>query len=97
MGASCCGTKPEQANTVEEHGVDSSTVEHTNHHEHDHGHDHGHDHDHEDNQDGIHSHDNGACCDGHSDASSITSQASTCCGSEEHCSGKNFTLSSILS
>lgn len=96
MGASCCGTKPEQVNTVEEHGVNSSTVEHTNHHEHDHGHDHGHDHDHEDNQDGTHYHDNGACCDGHSDASSITSQASTCCGSEEHCSGKNSTLLPIL-
>ncbi|KAI6749339.1 hypothetical protein HG530_015178 [Fusarium avenaceum] len=88
MGASCCGTKSGQVNTVEEHGISPSTVEHTNHHEHGHGHDHGHDHDHEDNHDGTRSHDDGGCCDGHSDASSITSQASTCCGNEEHCSEK---------
>jgi Cu2+-exporting ATPase len=98
MGASCCGTTPGQTNTsVDEHGVNSSTAKHTNHKGHDHEEDHGHDHDHEDNHDGIHSHDNGACCDGHSDASSITSQASTCCGSEEHCSGKNSDLLPIPS
>ncbi|KAM0289539.1 hypothetical protein ACHAO9_005815 [Fusarium lateritium] len=88
MGASCCGTKSGQANTkVEDHGLNPATVKHANDHEHDHESEHGHHHD-QDNHDAIHSHDNGACCDGHSDALSITSQASTCCGSEEHCSEK---------
>ncbi|KAK2026433.1 heavy metal translocating P-type ATPase [Colletotrichum zoysiae] len=38
---------------------------------------------------GLHDHEHGGCCgDSHSDTSSITSEASTCCGSEERCDEK---------
>ncbi|TVY74304.1 P-type cation-transporting ATPase [Fusarium oxysporum f. sp. cubense] len=88
MGASCCGSKVERVSaSLDEHGHvhtdhtdGSATVEHNSSHEHDH------DHAHADGDD--HGHEHGGCCDDHSDASSITSQASTCCGSEEHCSEK---------
>ncbi|ENH72104.1 P-type cation-transporting ATPase [Fusarium oxysporum f. sp. cubense race 1] len=88
MGASCCGSKAERVSaSLDEHGHvhtdhtdGAATVEHNGSHEHDH------DHAHADGDD--HGHEHGGCCDDHSDASSITSQASTCCGSEEHCSEK---------
>ncbi|KAF5646089.1 Cu2+-exporting ATPase [Fusarium tjaetaba] len=90
MGASCCGSKAERVSAGLEdhghqhtnHGSDSPTIEHDGSHDHDHDHDHAH-------SDGDeHAHEHGGCCDDHSDASSMTSQASTCCGSEEHCSEK---------
>ncbi|EWY82045.1 Cu2+-exporting ATPase [Fusarium oxysporum NRRL 32931] len=88
MGASCCGSKAERVSaSLDEHGHvhtdhtdGAATVEHNGSHEHDH------DHAHANGDD--HGHEHGGCCDDHSDASSITSQASTCCGSEEHCSEK---------
>ncbi|KAJ9415687.1 E1-E2 ATPase-domain-containing protein [Fusarium oxysporum] len=88
MGASCCGSKVERVSaSLDEHGHvhtdhtdGAATVEHNGSHEHDH------DNAHADGDD--HGHEHGGCCDDHSDASSITSQASTCCGSEEHCSEK---------
>ncbi|KAF5590096.1 Cu2+-exporting ATPase [Fusarium subglutinans] len=90
MGASCCGSKAERVSAgVEDHGhqhtdhgSDSATVEHDKPHDSHHGHAHAN----TDEHGPEHGH--GGCCDGHSDASSITSQASTCCGSEEHCSEK---------
>ncbi|KAF5667317.1 cu2+-exporting atpase [Fusarium heterosporum] len=91
MGASCCGTKPgqvacasldERENMASERGDLPSTAKPAENPEHDH--EHGHEHE----QGAGHNHDNGACCDGHSESSSITSQASTCCGSEEQCSEK---------
>ncbi|GKU22978.1 unnamed protein product [Fusarium langsethiae] len=81
MGVSCCGTKSEHvsASLVEhEHAGEPSVDEH-------HG-SHGHHDAHE--TDGSKDYKHGGCCDDHDDVSSITSQASTCCGSEEHCSEK---------
>ncbi|CVL08750.1 related to PCA1-P-type ATPase, controls intracellular cadmium level by enhancing cadmium efflux [Fusarium mangiferae] len=90
MGASCCGSKPEHVSASLEdhdhahtdHGTETPTVEHGDSHQHVHVHGHGH------ADSDNHGHEHGGCCDNHSDASSITSQASTCCGSEEHCSEK---------
>ncbi|KAI1044277.1 hypothetical protein LB504_013018 [Fusarium proliferatum] len=87
MGASCCGSKPEHVSASLEdhdhahtdHGTETPTFEHG-----DDSHGHVHAHAHADSND--HGHEHGGCCDDHSDVSSITSQASTCCGSEEHCS-----------
>ncbi|CEI63471.1 P-type cation-transporting ATPase [Fusarium venenatum] len=81
MGVSCCGPKSgnESANLD---GHDHASEPHVS--EHHDNHENNHEHEDKDN----HDHDHGGCCDGHSDVSSITSQASTCCGSEEHCSEK---------
>ncbi|KAM5353710.1 hypothetical protein ACJ41O_000360 [Fusarium nematophilum] len=52
-------------------------------------HEHGDSHEHGDHDHGDHAHEHGGCCgDSHSDASSIVSSASTCCGAEERCDEK---------
>lgn len=101
MGASCCA-KP----TGGDQSPPSSLHEHENGHRHDHSdHEHNtHDdnsHTHDNQEHNTHEHggccddtpsdDGGGCCgDSHSDASSIMSEASTCCGSEERCDGKSM-------
>ncbi|CZS83061.1 unnamed protein product [Fusarium graminearum] len=81
MGASCCGPKSEHVSaSLDEHGHAAELSDHQHHGSH------GHHDAREENTTDHHEH--GGCCDDHSDASSITSQASTCCGSEEHCSEK---------
>ncbi|PTD06527.1 P-type cation-transporting ATPase [Fusarium culmorum] len=81
MGASCCASKSEHVSaSLDEHGHTAEHSDSQHHGSHDH-------HDaHEENTRDHHDH--GGCCDDHSDASSVTSQASTCCGSEEQCSEK---------
>ncbi|KAF4961779.1 hypothetical protein FSARC_10075 [Fusarium sarcochroum] len=86
MGASCCGKPsgqdqhhsitPLSDNRGHEHGDQESGSPCSEEHDHGDGHVHEDDHGH------------GGCCDGHSDASSIMSKASTCCGTEERCDEK---------
>ncbi|OBS26041.1 hypothetical protein FPOA_06571 [Fusarium poae] len=88
MGASCCGSKPGQDNAnldEHDHAREHPVTEHHSSHENDDTH--------EDTDGHVHEH--GGCGDDHSDASSITSQASTCCGSEEHCSECIYAIAAL--
>ncbi|KAH7165205.1 E1-E2 ATPase-domain-containing protein [Dactylonectria macrodidyma] len=100
MGASCCAkpTGGDQSHppSLHEHGDghDHNGHEHSAHDHTSHDHDtHGQDsHEHGgccDDTSSDDGHGHGGCCgDSHSDASSIMSEASTCCGSEERCDEK---------
>ncbi|KAJ4251055.1 hypothetical protein NW762_011706 [Fusarium torreyae] len=84
MGASCCG-KP--SGQDQHHSI--TPVSDSHNHEHgDHGHVSSYSDEHQHNDNHEDDHDHGGCCDGHSDASSITSKASTCCRTEERCDEK---------
>ncbi|KAH7020471.1 E1-E2 ATPase-domain-containing protein [Ilyonectria destructans] len=98
MGASCCakptGGDQSPPSSLHEHGHDHSDHEHNTHDHNSHTHDNQEHNTHEhggccDDTPSDDGHGLGGCCgDSHSDASSIMSEASTCCGSEQRCDEK---------